>query len=263
MMTKVLVYAYGVGVYSSRRMEKRLVEDVAFRVLAAGNEPDFRTLADFRKLQLQALQGLLAPGLRIAGEAKLVTLGRVALAGSKVSANASKHQALSYGRMEAKEQPLREEVKKRRAEAAAVAAEEDARYGKHRRGDELPEELTRRATRSARIREAKRVVEERARGAASAPGKASEGVQPEAEAQYNFTDPESRSRQGPEGFVQAYHAQVAASAKTQMIGGQAVTQEVNDKQPVKPMGQVIAAQAGQKPQPLRADNGYCSEGKVK
>ena len=263
MMTKVLVYAYCVGVYSSRRMEKRLVEDVAFRVLAAGNEPDFRTLSDFRKLHLKALQGLFEQVLRIAVEAKLVKLGRVALDGSKVRANASKHKAMSYGRMEEKEQQLREEVKKLLAEAAAVDAEEDARYGKNRRGDELPEELTRRETRIARIREAKRVVEERARGAAPAQGKVSEGVKPEAKAQYNFTDPESRIRKGPEGFVQAYNAQVAVEAKTQMIVGQAVTQEVNDKQQVKPMVQVIEAQAGQKPQQLLADNGYCSEGNVK
>ena len=263
MMTKVLVYAYCVGVYSSRRMEKRLVEDVAFRVLAAGNEPDFRTLPDFRQLHLKALQGLFEQVLRIAVEAKLVKLGRVALDGSKVRANASKHKAMSYGRMEEKEQQLREEVKKLLAEAAAVDAEEDARYGKNRRGDELPEELTRRETRIARIREAKRVVEERARGAAPAQGKVSEGVKPEAKAQYNFTDPESRIMKGPEGFVQAYNAQVAVEAKTQMIVGQAVTQEVNDKQQVKPMVQVIEAQAGQKPQQLLADNGYCSEGNVK
>ena len=263
MMTKVLVYAYCVGVYSSRRMEKRLVEDVAFRVLAAGNEPDFRTLSDFRKLHLKALQGLFEQVLRIAVEAKLVKLGRVALDGSKVRANASKHKAMSYGRMEEKEQQLREEVKKLLAEAAAVDAEEDARYGKNRRGDELPEELTRRETRIARIREAKRVVEERARGAAPAQGKVSEGVKPEAKAQYNFTDPESRIMKGPEGFVQAYNAQVAVEAKTPMIVGQAVTQAVNDKQQVQPMVQVIEAQAGQKPQQLLADNGYCSEGNVK
>ena len=262
-MTKVLVDAYWVGVYSARRMEKRLGEDVAFRVWAAGNEPDFRTLADFRPLQLKAWQGLLEQGLRIAVEAKWVKLGRVALDGSKVRAKARKHQALSYGRRAEKEQPLREEVKKRLAEAEAGEAEEDARYGKNRRGDELPEELTRRERRSARIREAKRVVEERARGAAPAPGKASEGVKPEAQAQSNFTAPESRIRQGPEGFGPAYNAQVAVEAKTPMIVGQAVTQAVNDKQPVKPLGPVLEAQAGPKPQPWRAANGYCSAGHVK
>jgi transposase len=263
MMTKVLVYAYCVGVYSSRRREKRLVEDVAFRVLAAGNEPDFRTLSDFRKLHLKTLQGLFAQVLRIAVEAKLVKLGRVALDGSKVRANASKHQALSYGRREEKEQQLREAVQQLLAQAEAVDEEEDARYGKDRRGDELPEELARRETRRARIREAKRVGAERARQAAPGQRKGSEGVKPEAKAPYNFTDPESRIMKGPEGFVQAYNTQVAVEAKTQMIVGQAVTQAVNDKQQVKPLVQVLEAQAGQKPQQLLADNGYCSEGNVK
>jgi transposase len=263
MMTKVLVYAYCVGVYSSRRMERRLVEDIAFRVLAAGNEPDFRTLSDFRQIHLRALQGLFEQVLRIAVEAKLVKVGRVALDGSKVKANASKHKAMSYGRMEEKEQALRKEVKKLLAEAEAVDAEEDARYGKDRRGDELPEELAHRETRIARIREAKRMVEERARAAAQAQGKAGEGVKPEAKAQYNFTDPESRIMKGPEGFVQAYNAQVAVEAKTQMIVGQAVTPEVNDKQQVKPMVKVIEHQAGEKPKELLADHGYCSESNVK
>jgi transposase len=263
MMTKVLVYAYCVGVYSSRRMERRLVEDIAFRVLAAGNEPDFRTLSDFRKIHLRALQGLLEQVLRIAVEAKLVKVGRVALDGSKVKANASKHKAMSYGRMQEKEEQLREEVRKLLAQAEAVDEEEDARYGKDRRGDELPEELARRETRIARIREAKRVVEERAREEAKAKDPGGEGVKPEAKAQYNFTDPESRIMKGPEGFVQAYNAQMAVEAKTQMIVGQAVTQAVNDKQQVKPMVQVIEAQAGKKPEQLLTDNGYCSEDNVK
>ena len=263
MMTKVLVYAYCVGVYSSRRIERRLVEDIAFRVLAAGNEPDFRTLSDFRKIHLRALRGLFEQVLRIAVAAKLVKVGRVALDGSKVKANASKHKAMSYGRMKEKEEQLREEVKKLLAQAEAVDEEEDARYGKERRGDELPEELVRRETRIARIREAKRVVEERAREEAKAKGQGAEGVKPEAKAQYNFSDPESRIMKGPGGFVQAYNAQMAVDGKTQIIVGQAVTQEVNDKQQVRPMVQAIEAQAGKKTEQLLADNGYCSEGNVK
>lgn len=263
MMTKVLVYAYCVGVYSSRRMEKRLVEDVAMRVLAAGNMPDFRTISDFRKLHLAALEGLFEQVLRIAVAARLVKLGRVALDGSKVKANASKHKAMSYERMKEKTRQLRQEVKELLTRAEAVDEEEDARYGKDRRGDELPEEFARRETRIARIREAKRVVEERARAEAEAQGKPTEGVKPEAKAQYNFTDPESRIMKGPEGFVQAYNTQVAVEAKTQMIVGQAVTQEVNDKQQVKPMVKVIEQQAGEKPKQLLADNGYCSESNVK
>ena len=163
MMTKILVYGYCVGVFSSRRMQKRLSEDVAFRVLAAGNQPDFRTISDFRKLHLEALQGLFEQVLRMALESGTMKLGRVALDGSKVKANASKHKAMSYGRMQEDEKRLKEEVKRLLEQAEAMDAEEDTRYGRDRRGDELPEELQRRETRLKRIREAKRALEERAR----------------------------------------------------------------------------------------------------
>lgn len=123
----------------------------------------------------------------------------------------------------------------------------------------MPEELGRRETRIERIREAKRGVEERAREEAAAQGKGGEEVQPTEKAQYNFTDPESRIMKGPEGFVQAYNAQLAVEAKTQMIVGQTVTPAVNDKQPVKPRVKVIEAQAGQKPKALLIDSGYGSE----
>src|SRR5450432_622527 len=161
MMTKILVYGYCVGVFSSRRIQKRLVEDIAFRVLAAGNQPDFRTLSDFRKLHLTALEELFRQVLRITLETGTMKLGRVALDGSKVKANASKHRAMSYGRMRETEKRLREEVRKLLSQAEAADKEEDSRYGRDRRGDELPEELQRRETRIARIREAKQALEER------------------------------------------------------------------------------------------------------
>ena len=127
MMTKILVYGYCVGVFSSRRIQKRLVEDVAFRVLAAGNQPDFRTIADFRKLHLTALEELFRQVLRITLETGTMKLGRVALDGSKVKANASKHKAMSYGRMRETEKRLREEVRKLLSRAEAADAEEDTR----------------------------------------------------------------------------------------------------------------------------------------
>ena len=117
MMTKVLVYAYCVGIFSSRRIQKRLIEDVAFRVLAAGNQPDFRTISDFRKIHLEALQGFFEQVLRLALKAGAIKLGRIALDGSKVKANASKHKAMSYGRMREEERRLREEVRKLLAQA--------------------------------------------------------------------------------------------------------------------------------------------------
>jgi transposase len=157
MMTKILLYGYCVG-GSSRRIGRRLTEDVGFRVLAAGNEPDFRTISDFRKQHLAVLQGLFDQVLRIALRAGTMKLGRVVLDGSKVKANASKYKAMSYGRTHEDEERLKEEVQRRLAQAEASDAEEDARYGADRRGDELPTELARRETRWKRIREAKRAL---------------------------------------------------------------------------------------------------------
>ena len=144
MLTKVLVYAYCVGVFSSRKIQRRLVEDIAFRVLAAGNAPDFRTIADFRKTHLPALRGFFEQVLHLARDLGTLRVGRVAIDGSKVKANASKHKAMSYDRMRDKQHQLRDEVKQLLAQAEAIDAAEDAEYGADRRGDELPAELQRR-----------------------------------------------------------------------------------------------------------------------
>jgi len=259
MMTKILLYGYCVGVFSSRRIEKRLVEDIGFRVLAAGNEPDFRTISDFRKLHLPALQGLFDQVLQIALQAGTMKLGRVMLDGSKVKANASKHKAMSYGRMQEEEKRIKEEVKRLLAEAEATDAEEDARYGRDRRGDELPAELARRETRLQKIQEAKRALEERAREQAKSKGQAEEKAKPEAKMQHNFTDPESRIMKAGDGFEQAYNAQVAVEPDFQLIVGQLVTQDVNDKQQLKPVVGAIREQSGQKPAEVVSDSGYCSD----
>jgi len=259
MLTKVLVYAYCVGVFSSRKIQQRLSRDVAFRVLAAGNDPDFRTIADFRKRHLSALEGLFMQVLRLAREAGALQVGRVAIDGSKVKANASKHKAMSYTRMREREAALKQEVRHLLTQAEATDAQEDAASGAGRRGDDLPDELRRRETRLQRIREAKRVLEERARAEAAAKEQPAETAKPDGKAQYNFTDPESRIMKGPDGFVQAYNAQIAVEGVCQLIVGQAVTQEVNDKRQLQPMIETVAAQAGQRPAQVLADSGYCSE----
>lgn len=259
MMTKLLVYGYCVGVYSARKIQQRLVEDVAFRVLAAGNEPDFRTISDFRKIHLRALEGLFEQVLKIVLETGAMKLGRVALDGTKIKANASKHKAMSYDRMKDQEKLIRAQVKEMLARAEATDAEEDARYGKDKRGDELPAELQRRETRLKRIREAKKAVEERARQKAGAEGKSTEQTKPDPKAQYNFTDPESRIMKSNEGFVQAYNAQAAVESEFQLIVGQAVTQAPNDKEQVVPMMEAVETQSGQRPEEVLADSGYCSE----
>jgi transposase len=264
MMTKILLYGYCVGVFSSRRIERKLSEDVGFRILAAGNEPDFRTISDFRKLHLAALQGLFDQMLQIALRAGTMKLGQVMLDGSKVKANASKHKAMSYGRIQEEEKRLKEEVRRLLKQAEATDGEEDARYGRDGKGgDELPAELARRETRLERIREAKRGLEERAREQARRKGEPEEKAQPKDTMQYNFTDPESRIMPGGEGFVQAYNTQIAVEPNFQLIVANGVTQDTNDKQQLKPVVEAIREQAGQKPQEVVADSGYCSEANLK
>jgi len=259
MMTKVLVYGYCVGVFSSRKMERRLVEDIAFRVLAADNQPNFRTISDFRKIHLKTLAGLFEQVLQIALEAGAMKVGRVALDGTKVKANASKHKAMSYDRMQEKEKQLKAEVKQLLEQAEAADAEEDARYGKDRTGDELPAELERRETRLKKIQQAKRALQERARQQAVTEGSDPQQAKPKDKDQYNFTDPESRIMKSSDGFVQAYNAQAAVEPDLQLIVGQTVTQAANDKQQLMPLVEVIEQQSGQRPEEVLADSGYCSE----
>jgi transposase len=259
MMTKILVYGYCVGVFSSRRIERHLVEDIAFRVLAAGNQPNFRTISDFRKIHLKTLEGLFEQVLKIALEAGAMKVGRVAVDGTKVKANASKHKAMSYDRMKEKEAQLKAEVKDLLAQAAAADAEEDALYGTDLRGDELPEELQRRESRLKKIREAKKAVEARAKEKAATEGADPKQARPKDKDQYNFTDPESRIMKGADGFVQAYNAQAAVEADFQLIVGQTVTAAGNDKEQLLPMLDQVELQSGQRPDEVLADSGYCSE----
>ena len=263
MMTKVLVYGYCVGVYSSRRIERRLAEDVAFRVLAAGNAPNFRTISDFRKLHLAALAGLFETVLKIALEAGALKLGRVALDGTKIKASASKHKAMSYGRMRERERQLRAEVRELLGRAEAADAAEDAQYGADRRGGELPAELQRRETRLRKISEAKRALEERAREQAEQEGKPAAEAKPADKDQYSFTDPQSRLMKGSDGWLQGYNAQAAVEPVLQLIVGQCVTAAANDKEQLAPMLRVIERQSGQRPAAILADNGYCSERNLK
>ena len=258
LMTKLLVYGYCTGVFSSRRIQKRLREAIPFKVLAAGNEPDFRTISDFRKIHIGALEKLFEQVLAMALECGAIQLGRVSLDGTKLKANASKHKAMSYGRMKEKQQQLKEEVKQLLAAAEAADEEEDCQFGSQR-GDEFPEELQRRESRLARIKEAKKVLEQRARDKAAAEGKSAAEAKPEDKDQYNFSDPESRIMKGADGIVQGYNAQAAVEPTLLLIVGQSVTEAANDKQQLVPMVELIEQQSGQRPEAILADNGYCSE----
>jgi transposase len=163
MMVRLLIYGYCRGVASSRRIERATHEDETFRYLAADQHPDHDTMAAFRQKHLASLSQLFMQVLRLCQRVGLVKLGPVALDGTKIKANASKHKAMSYGRMGEAEKKLEDQVKTLLAEAARVDAEEDGKYGKGKRGDELPRELVRRESRLARIREAKAALEEEAR----------------------------------------------------------------------------------------------------
>jgi len=261
LMTKLLVYGYCTGVFSSRRIQKRIQEDIPFKVLAAGNEPDFRTISDFRKIHLESQKKMFEQVLSLALECGSIKLGKISLDGTKMKANASKHKAMSYGRMNEKQQQLKEEVEQLLEQAEAVDEAEDREYG-DKRGDELPEELRRRETRLAKIKEAKKVLEQRAKDKALAEGKSAEEAKlakPADKDQYNFTDPESRIMPGADGIVQGYNAQAAVEPTLLLIVGQTVTEASNDKRQLKPMVEIIEQQCGQRPQAILADNGYCSE----
>jgi len=266
MMVKVLLYAYCTGVVSSRKIEKRLCEDIAFRILAANNTPDFRTISDFRKDHLKALAGLFLQVLKLCQKAGLVKLGHVSLDGTKIKANASKHKAMSYKRMKEEEARLENEVAELMKKAEAVDEEEDRRYGKDKRGDELPKELAFRESRLKKIREAKEALEEEAQReaeVAASSNKKHTGV-PDDKAQRNFTDPESRIMPAPGGkhFIQAYNAQAAVDSAHQVIVAAEVTNKPTDRGQSEPMMEVVKVNMGQLPQQMSADAGYFSSDAV-
>jgi transposase len=263
MMVKVLLYAYCVGIPSSRKIAKRLEEDIAFRVLAANNTPDFRTISDFRKDHLKALAGLFLQVLKLCQKAGLVRLGHVSLDGTKIKANASKHKAMSYSRMKEEEARLKAEIKEMLWKAVAVDEEEDRRYGKDKRGDELPKELAFRESRLRKIREAREALETEAKWEAEkarAEGKKATGI-PEDKAQRNFTDPESNIMPAPGGkhFEQAYNAQAAVDSANQIILAAGLTNEPADKKQAIPMIEQVKANTGKLPRQMSADTGYYSK----
>ena len=262
MMVKVLLYAYCVGVPSSRRMARRLHEDIAFRVLAANNTPDFRTISDFRKDHLSALSGLFLQVLMLCQQYGLAKLGHVALDGTKVKANASKHKAMSYRKMKEKEAQLSAEVAELLRRAQETDEEEDKRYGKDRRGDELPEELAFREGRLEKIREAMAALEAEAAAQAKqaeAEGREHPGV-PEDKAQRNFTDPQSRimPASGGKDFLQAYNCQAVVDHEHQVIVAARATNLTSDKQQAAAMIAETIDNISAVPKEVSADAGYYS-----
>ena len=268
MMVRVLLYAYCIGVPSSRKIEKRLCEDIAFRLLAANNTPDFRTISDFRKDHLKALAGLFLQVLKLCQKTGMVKLGHVALDGTKIKANASQHKAMSYRRMKEEEARLEAEVAALMKQAEATDEAEDCRYGKDKRGDEIPQELAFRESRLKKIREAREALEEEAKreaevAAAAGNNKKHTGL-PDDKAQRNFTDPESRIMPAPGGkhFIQAYNAQAAVDSVHQVIVAAEVTNKPADRGQAEPMIEVVKQNTGQLPCQMSADAGYFSSDAV-
>jgi transposase len=274
MMLKTLLYAYSTGVFSSRKIAKKLEEDVAFRVLGANNFPQHRTICDFRKRHLEDFKSIFVQVVQIASGAGLVRLGTVAIDGTKVRANASKHKAMSYGRMQPEEQRLEQEIAELCGQARSTDEEEDRLYGEDRRGDELPEELQHRQDRLEKIRQAKASLEQAQSEADAARGRHQDderkpprrgrpykrdfGV-PADKSQSNFTDPESRIMKTAEGYQQCYNGQLAVDDEFQLIVSNALTNNASDN------GELIGLVAGiertldEAPKAVLADAGYRSE----
>ena len=280
MMVALLLHSYASGLYSSRRIAKACRERTDFIMIAALDPPDFRTISDFRKRHLRALAALFLQVLKLCEKAGLVKLGHVALDGTKIKANASKHKAMSYERMKKREAELQAEVDRMLAAAEAADAQEDETHGKTKTGDEMPNWVADKQKRIEKIREAKAALEAEAKAAAEEqrgvetaalaereaegrkkPGKpaAPPSDEPAPKAQRNFTDPESRIMKSKDGFVQAYNAQAAVDGTAQVIVAHDLTQSGSDQTQLVPLVAAIAANLGRKPEAFSADAGYCSE----
>jgi transposase len=284
MMAALLLYGYCVGVPSSRKIERKTHEDVAFRVISGGEHPDHTRVSEFRRIHLKALAEVFVQVLKLCQKAGLVKLGVVALDGTKVKANASKHKAMSYDRMQKDEQRLGEKVAELLTAAEKVDAAEDAEYGTGRKGDELPAELQRTQDRLKKIREAKAALEAEAKQRneeeAAAKDKddpppgpretplpkhkvphTAEG-KPTDKAQRNFTDPDSRIMKTGDGYVQGYNCQAMVDAAHQIIVAEAVTNQPPDPEHLVPMLVKTVDNCGATPEKLVADAGYFSENNV-
>ena len=277
MMSALLLYAYCTGVPSSRQIEKKTYEDVPFRVIAANRHPDHDSICEFRKRHLRALAGLFLQTLRLCQEAGLVKLGHVALDGTKIKANASKHKTMSYGRMKKTKEELEKEIEGLLKSAEAVDKEEDKKYGKGKKGWDLPDELKRKETRLAKIKEAMSALEEEARQKAAEkqegteakteekqePASQPDPAEPSDKAQRNFTDPDSRIMKttSTKSFEQCYNGQAMVDDLSQVIVAASLSQHANDSDEVEPILGILEENLGAIPHAMAvtADAGYFSE----
>jgi transposase len=279
LMTALLLHGYASGIYSSRRIAKAALERADFMMIVAGDPPDFRTVSDFRRRHLKALAALFVQVLKLAEKAGLVKLGHVALDGTKIKANASKHKAMSYERMKKREAELTAEVD-RWLKAAEAADAEEAKLHGAKRGDEMPDWVADKQKRLEKIREAKAELEAEAKAAAEeemrrraeaeekrkAEGRKKNGKtpappkkEPDGKTQRNFTDPESRILKTKDGYIQGYNAQAAVDGTAQIIVAHCLTQSMSDQDQLVPLMDGVQNNLGRKPKEASADAGYCSE----
>jgi transposase len=274
MMTAVLLYAYCQGIYPSRRIAKACRERVDFMAVTGMQMPDFRTISDFRKRHLVALGELFIQVLRLCQQAGLVKLGHVALDGTKLKANASKHKAMSYGRMKKAEAELQTIVSGWLRQAQAADAREDEEHGADQSGEELPDWVRDKQGRLEKIREARARLEAEAQAQASQKGeekksgspgrpRKNEPGTPKDSAQTNFTDPQSRIMKSHDGFIQGYNAQAVVDADSQVIVAQGLTNNASDAPQLAVMVAQIKQNTGRQARELSADAGYCSEDNLK
>ena len=279
LMTALLLHGYASGIYSSRRIAKSAVERADFMMIVAGDPPDFRTISEFRRRHLKALAALFVQVLQLAEKAGLVRLGHVALDGTKIKANASKHKAMSYAHMKKREAELAAEVDRWLEAAEAADVEEDRLYG-HKRGDEMPDWVADKQKRLEKIRQAKAELEAEAKAAAEAEMRRREEAEvqrkaegrkksgrtpappkqePDGKTQRNFTDPESRILKTRDGYIQGYNAQAAVDEKAQIIVAHDLTQSMSDQNQLVPLMDGIKDNLACQPKEASADAGYLSE----
>jgi transposase len=278
MMVSLLLYAYAVGIYSSRKIAKACVERVDFMAIVALQAPDFHTVSEFRRRHLAGLSALFVQVLKVCAAAGLVKLGHVALDGTKIKANASKHKAMSYAYMKEREAELQAEVDSWLQKAETADAAEDKAFGADRRGDEMPEWVANKEARLAKLRQAKAELEAEAKAAAAAEKAACDqpadhdrdgkpqrdrkpappSATPDPKAQRNFTDPESRILKTKDGYIQGYNAQAAVDAEAQIIVAHTLTNNGSDQAQLAPLLDGIKANLGRNPDEASADAGYCS-----
>ena len=279
MITALLLHGYASGLYSSRRIAKACVERADFMMIVAGDPPDFRTISEFRRRHLRRLADLFVQVLQLAEQAGLVKLGHVALDGTKIKANASKHKAMSYARMKKREAELKAEVDRWLEAAEAADAEDDRLYG-DKRGDEMPDWVADKQKRLQKIREAKAALEAETKAAAeeeerrrkqaeqkrlaehrkkSGRTPAPPKTEPDGKTQRNFTDPQSRILKTKDGYIQGYNAQAAVDGTVQIIVAHGLTHSMSDHDQLVPLMDGVEQNLGRKPKEVSADAGYLSE----